>query len=90
MAFAAAAGLAFLLEMLNQRIRGKGALMAVLGESPLVEIPYITTSDEHLKRKTLIVWGVTGFAVFLVLSLLIVHFAYMELDLLFYKILARQ
>ena len=89
MALAAAAGLAFLLEMLNQRIRGKGALTAVLGHRPLVEIPYITTSDEYVRRKTLIVRGAIGFAVLFVITLLIIHFAYMELDLLFYKILAR-
>ena len=89
LALAAAGGLAFLLEMLNQRIRGKGALAAVLGHRPLVEIPYITTSDEHIRQKTLIVRGATGFAVLFVIALLVIHFAYMELDLLFYKILAR-
>ena len=89
MALAAAGGIAFLLETLNQRIRGKGALTAVLGYSPLVEIPYITTSDEHVKQKTLIKNSLIGFAIFIVVSLIVVHFAYMELDLLFYKILAR-
>jgi len=89
LAFAAAGGIAFLLETLNQRIRGKGALTAVVGFSPLVEIPYITTSDELVRRKTLIVRGATSLVVLLVISLIVVHFAYMELDLLFYKILAR-
>ena len=89
LALGAAGGIAFLLEILNQRIRGKGALTVVLGHSPLVEIPYITTSGEHLKRKTLIKKSAIGFAVFLVVLLIVVHFAYMELDLLFYKILAR-
>ena len=88
-AFAAAFGIAFILETLNQRIRGKGALTVVLGDSPLVEIPYITTSDEHVKRKLLIKNSLIGFAIFIVISLIIVHFAYIELDLLFYKILAR-
>ena len=88
-AFAAAGGIAFLLEMLNQRIRGKGALTVVLGQSPLVEIPYITTTDEHLKKKLLIKRILIGFSIFIVVALIIVHFTYMELDLLFYKILAR-
>ena len=87
--FAAAGGIAFLLEILNQRIRGKGALTAVLGYSPLVEIPYITTNGEHLQRKLLIKKGLIGFAIIIAVSLIVVHFAYMELDLLFYKILAR-
>ena len=89
MAFAAAGGLAFLLEILNQRIRGKGALTAVLGYRPLVEIPYITTTAEHVRRKLLIKKSLIGFAIFIVVTLITVHFAYMELDLLFYKILAR-
>ena len=89
LAFAAAGGLAFLLEMLNQRIRGKGALTAILGYSPLVEIPYIITSNEAIRRKTIILRGIIGLVVCLVISLIVIHFAYMELDLLLYKILAR-
>ncbi len=89
LAFGAAGGLALLLEMLNQRIRGKGALTAILGYRPLIEIPYITTSDEQAKRKTTIIRSGIGLAAFITLSLIVLHFTYMELDLLFYKILAR-
>jgi len=88
-AFAAAAGLAFLLEMLSQRIRGKGALSAVLGHSPLIEIPYITTNDELIRRKLLIKRGAIGLVVFLVVSLIVLHFTYMELGLVFNKLLNR-
>ena len=89
LALAAAGGIAFLLETLNQRIRGKGMLTAALGQSPLVEIPYITTRDEHLMRKSLIIKRTISFMVLLVISLIVVHFTYIELDILFYKILAR-
>lgn len=89
LAFAAAGGLAFLLEMLNKRLRGKGAVTAVLGYAPLVEIPYITTSEEHEKRKILIIKIGTGLVVFIITSLAILHFTYMELDLLFIKIFSR-
>ncbi len=89
LALAAAGGIAFLLEMLNQRIRGKGALTAVLGYNPLVEIPYIATSDEQIRRKTLIIRGAIILVVLFIVSLIIVHFAYMELDLLFYKVFSR-
>ena len=89
LAFAAAGGLAFLLEMMNHRIRGKGALTAILGNSPLVEIPYIVTNDELIRRKTLITRGAIILAVLFIISLVIVHFTYIELDLLFYKILDR-
>jgi len=88
-AFAAAGGLAVLLEMLNQRIRGKGALTTISGQAPLVEIPYITTSDEHSRRKRLIKRIILAASILLVVALVVIHFAYMELDLLFFKILAR-
>jgi len=86
MAFGAAGGLVFLLEMLNQRIRGKSALAAATGFSPLVEIPYITTSDELLMRKNLIMRSSIAIGVLFVLSLFIVHFTYMDLGLLFTQI----
>ena len=88
-AFAAAGGIAILLEMLNQRIRGKGALTTALGQAPLVEIPYITTTDERNRQKRLIKNAIIAAIGLFIASLLIVHFAYMELDLLFFKILAR-
>jgi len=88
-ALAAAIGIAVLLEMLNQRIRGKGALTMLIGQSPLVEIPYITTSDEHKKRKQLIKRIIIAAAILFAVALLVIHFAYMELDLLFFKVLAR-
>jgi len=88
-AFAAAGGIAILLEMLNQRIRGKGALTTALGQAPLVEIPYITTTEERIRQKRLIKKVIIAAIGLFIASLLIVHFAYMELDLLFFKILAR-
>ena len=88
-AFAAAGGIAFLLEMLNKKIRGKGALAAELGEEIMVEIPYIVTNDEKIKQKTLMIRGGVGLLALLIISLIIMHFAYMELDLLFYKIINR-
>ncbi len=88
-AIAAAGGIALLLEMLNQRIRGKGALTTILGQAPLVEIPYITTRDEHDRRKSLIKKVIISAVIVFILALAVIHFAYMDLDLLFFKILAR-
>lgn len=89
LAIAAPGGLVFLLEMLNPKIRSHGELTSLLGQSPLVELPYIKTVDEGLHRKKLIKKVAATAAVFFIISLIIVHFAYMELDLLFFKILAR-
>jgi len=89
LALGAAGGIAFLLEILNQRIRGKGALSAIVGQNPLVEIPYIKTSAEEIRQKMLINRSVIALAVFFIILLLILHFAYIELDILFYKFLDR-
>lgn len=89
LAFAAAVGIIFLLEMLNHRIRGKGALAAELGEDVIVEIPYIVTNDEKIKQKALLIKGGVALLALIIISLVVVHYAYMELDLLFYKIIAR-
>lgn len=89
LAIASALGLAFLLEVLNQRIRGKGALTVVMGHRPLVEIPYITTNDEITRRKHLKIKVAVGFTVLVLVTLLATHFLYIELDLLIAKIFAR-
>jgi len=89
LAFAAAIGIVVILEVLNQRIRGKGALTTVLGQGPLVEIPYIMVAKEQVQRKGLLLKAGIAITVLFIVSLVVVHFAYMELDLLFYKILAK-
>ena len=89
LAVAGAAGLVFLLESLNQRVRGLDALASVLGRRVLVAIPYIPTQAELSRRrkwlKILVVSGVLMITTLLVL----VHLLYMPLDLLIFKALAR-
>jgi len=83
------AALVILLELLNQRVRGSAALTALLKERPLVVIPYISTEDELYRKKRLIKrFFYIGVIIFLVL-LVGLHFLYMPLDMIFYKILAR-
>ncbi|MBH3426244.1 GumC family protein [Pseudomonas alkylphenolica] len=86
---AGGAALVMLLEMLNQRVRGVGALESVVGKRVLVAIPYISTQAELAQRKKwrklLIVAGVLLVAILLVL----VHLLYMPLDLLLFKAMAR-
>ena len=88
-AIGSAIGVVFFLESLNQRVRGKGEFSALLGQSPLVEIPYITTADEYLTRKIILKKGIIVFVVAMIIILLLINFTFMELDLLFYKILDR-
>lgn len=84
-----ASALVMLLEMLTQRVRGAEALGSVLGRRVLVAIPYIHTKAELASRKKwrtrLIICGIVAIVIFLVL----LHFLYMPLDLLIFKVLGR-
>lgn len=88
-ALGASGGLAFLLEMLSPRVRGAGALAALMRQPPLVEIPYITTRREIGRRRRRIMIAIAVAAALLALSIALVHFFYKPLDILFFKIIAR-
>jgi polysaccharide chain length determinant protein (PEP-CTERM system associated) len=82
-------GSAILIEALNQRVYGKAALSLILGYEPIVEIPYIKT-EEEIKSKQNFRQRIAVISVSILLALLIlIHVLYMDLDVLFYKILAR-
>lgn len=86
---AAGGALVMLLEMLNQRVRGAGALESVLGKRVLVSVPFIATQAELARRRQwrvgLIIAGVLGVGV----VLLLIHLFYMPLDLLLFRTMAR-
>lgn len=82
-------GLAFLLEMLNQRIRGAGALMQLMRQAPLVVIPYITTQDELAKKKSTYKKFALITAIAVLVFVALVHFLYQPLNILFLKLWAR-
>jgi polysaccharide chain length determinant protein (PEP-CTERM system associated) len=82
-------GLVFLLEMLNQRIRGQEALAIAIRQRPMLVIPYIFIEDEVLGRKRLLKIVVIVATAVIVISATLLHFFYMPLDLLMMKIIAR-
>ncbi|MNT74720.1 hypothetical protein D3C72_2135630 [compost metagenome] len=84
-----AGALVMLLEMLSQRVRGVDALTSVLGRRVLVAIPYIHTQAELARRKQWRTILVLCCVVMIVVSLVLLHFFYMPLDLLMFKALAR-
>ncbi|WP_194788860.1 GumC family protein [Pseudomonas sp. UFMG81] len=86
---AGGAALVMLLEMLNQRVRGVGALESVLGQRVLVAVPFIATHAEQARRKKLRVWAVIAALVMAAILMLLVHVLYMPLDLLLIKTMAR-
>jgi succinoglycan biosynthesis transport protein ExoP len=86
---AGGAALVMLLELLNQRVRGMGALESVVGRRVLVAIPYIPTQADTARRKQLLKWLVIAAAALMAIMLLIVHVFYMPLDALLFKAMAR-
>jgi uncharacterized protein involved in exopolysaccharide biosynthesis len=81
--------LVFLLEVLNQRIRGQEALAIAIGHRPLTVIPYITINSEIVSRKRLLKKILIAGLVALLSSAVLLHLIYMPLDILMLKIIAR-
>ncbi|MDR6711349.1 polysaccharide chain length determinant protein (PEP-CTERM system associated) [Pseudomonas hunanensis] len=81
--------LVMLLEMLNQRVRGVGALESVLGRRVLVAVPFISTQAEMARRKRWRVLMVIAGLLLVAILLVMVHVFYMPLDLLLFKAMAR-
>ena len=83
------AGLVFLLEVIDQRVRGVAGLMRVTGEMPLVQLPYIETLEERARKrrwlKRLVVLAVIAGMTLVAL----LHFLYMPLDLLTLRVMSR-
>jgi hypothetical protein len=92
LALASSGGLVMALESAQQRIFGVRALGALVGQPPLVAIPYIPTQAELTRRKPpkrlwLIVVSVALLVVIAVVAG--VHFFYEPLDMVWIKFLAR-
>lgn len=82
-------GLAFMLESLNRRIQGARALTQLMGRSPLVVIPYITTTLEIRRRRARRLTSLLVMLGLVAIAALVTHFTYMPLDHLILKIAAR-
>jgi len=89
LAMVAGGGGIFLIEMLNKSIRSGADLVASLNRHPLVSIPYVVTHSEikrrGRRRKLLFILVIILGAV----TLLAVHVFYMNLDILFIKVIDR-
>lgn len=89
LALAAGGGCIFLVEMVNGSVYGIGRLTEAIKRQPLVIIPYIETIEEKqiFKRRVKMVVGIFGAGVITILVL--IHFLYMPLDIVIYKVLSR-
>lgn len=89
LALATGGGCIMLVEMINGSVYGIGRLTAAIQRQPLVIIPYIETIEEKqiFKRRVKMAVGLSG--VGLVMILILIHFLYMPLDIVAFKVLAR-
>jgi polysaccharide biosynthesis transport protein len=86
---AGAVALITLLEALDKRVRGVESLTALINMRPLVVVPYITTQAELKRKKYLIKYILMAVIILILLTLVIIHFAVMPLDLLIVKLMVR-
>lgn len=79
-------GLGFVAEMMDDSIRGHKKLAIITGAEPLIVIPYINNQDDlDNSRKSIMNFAIIGFLL-LVVSIVVVHFLYMHLDVIWNKI----
>ncbi|MES2663164.1 MAG: Wzz/FepE/Etk N-terminal domain-containing protein [Pseudomonadota bacterium] len=84
-----ALALAMILETLDKRVRGVEAMTSLINMRPLVIIPYISTNSEIKRRKNFNKYMLISILTIIGLSLLILHFFVMPLDLVMVKLMAR-
>ena len=85
----AAFGLALLLELFNRTVHSATDILRVLGQPPLATIPYFTTAAERRRNRIRIALGSLTAVMSIAAVLAAIHFLYMPLDLVFYKVLNR-
>lgn len=80
-------GTGYIVEIMDSSIRGHKELARITGIEPLVVIPYIYNDEDHAaSKKNKINFLVIGLIVSFVV-LIAIHFLYMHIDLIFFKIL---
>jgi capsular polysaccharide biosynthesis protein len=84
-AFAAGAGLVFLLEMLDMTIRRSTDVYSLVDSQLVVAIPYITTKSEQIQSKRRLQFVIIAGILALVAMLLVVYLVMPPLDLIIAK-----
>jgi len=80
-------GVAYLAEMMDESIRSQSELMNLVGTEPLVVIPYLVNDEDlAISKKNKVNFAIIGASVLLSM-ILAIHFLYMHLDLIFYRIM---
>ena len=82
-------GLALLVEMFFGGVRGYTQVAHIVGKSPLVVIPVITTTRELARRKTLRNRWIIIAILLAIASVIAVHFYVMNLEVLWYRLMRK-
>jgi polysaccharide biosynthesis transport protein len=88
-ALACAVAYMYLIDMLDKKVRGVEALSAISNMRPMVTIPYIYTQAQLERRKHLSRYIIIGVLVLVMVSLVIVHFLIMPIDLVYVKLMSK-
>lgn len=89
LAIAGSGGMAMMLESFDKRVRGADALALIMNQRPLVSIPFITTQEDLVQRKSVTKYAAAAAVAMLFMAAIAVHIFYMPLDILFFKIVGR-
>jgi uncharacterized protein involved in exopolysaccharide biosynthesis len=89
LAAGAGLGVGLLREVMDGSIHGTAELAAIMGEAPLVAIPYIDNDTDIEKKRRAVRIGLASGLSALVLFVLFLHFFYTPLDVLYFMLLNR-
>ncbi len=89
--FAIGAGisLAFLLDAIDGNIHGRKAVVNIIGELPLCEIPYIQTEQERANKFKILRIALIVMVVGIIVLALLFHFLFMPIDTFWFIMLRR-
>lgn len=87
--FALSVGIMLVLENMDRRVRGTKNIVALVQLAPLAGIPYIETEKEKSKKVTKRILVAASIVMGFAISLTMVHFFKMPLDVLWYVALRR-
>jgi polysaccharide biosynthesis transport protein len=82
-------GVIILKENIDKTIHGPALTGQIIGELPLVTIPYIVTAEEMAGSKRLLRYALFATSGTVLLVILLVHILYMPMDVLWYVALRK-
>jgi predicted outer membrane lipoprotein len=87
LAAAVGVGFALIRELMDRTVHGVHQLAAIMGEAPMVVIPYINNDDDILRQQHIRKLSLTIALAAGLLFVLYLHFFYRPLDVLFFAIM---